>query len=232
MTKNKKEAYGHFRKTYYKSKKFVRKSIKESTELIRDLKKVVNVALNEVFEDKYTMDFECEGIEPVLFGEKGAGDWYETWANVYTEMMWSSGARPNNKKVAKYIDVDIETTEENAIEEYPNDEDKQMEYMVEQWNAYAPSVRVMAMPRYFTNKNGFQVCDLTLEMRFITYLGAEVGKYEPKLISFSTVSKEEKINPNYVEEDDFEFFEGGYPVDEDVIKEFIRKSIAEYVAEF
>ena len=131
-----------------------------------------------------------------------------------------------------YIDVDIETTEENAIEEYPNDEDMQTQYMFEQWNEYAPFVRVMAKPQYFTNERGFQVCDLTLEMTFITYNGAEIGKYEPKLISMSTVSKNENINKNYVEEDDFEFFEGGFPVDEDVIREYIRKSIAEYVAEF
>ena len=43
---------------------------------------------------------------------------------------------------------------------------------------------------------------------------------------------EEKINPNYVEEDDFEFEHGGYPVDEEVITEFIRQSIADYVKEF
>lgn len=201
-------------------------------ELIRDLKKIVNKAVFEAFEDEYTMDFECEGIEPNLVAEKGAGDWMETFANVYTEMMWSSGARPKNKKVEKYIDVDIETTEENAIEEFPDDEDKQTEYMFEQWNEYAPFVRVMAKPRYFTNDNGFQICDLELEMRFITYKGAEIGKYEPKLICFSTVSKEEDVNSNYVEEDDFVFEGGGYPVDEEVIMEFIRQSIADYVAEF
>lgn len=201
-------------------------------ELIRDLKKVVNKAVFEAFEDSYTMDFECEGIEPNLVAEKGAGDWMETFANVYTEMMWSSGARPKNKKVEKYIDVDIESAEENAIEEFPDDEDKQLEYMFEQWNTYAPFVRVMAKPRYFTNDNGFQICDLELEMRFITYNGAEIGKYEPKLICFSTVSKEENINSNYVEEDDFVFEGGGYPVDEEVIMEFIRQSIADYVAEF
>lgn len=201
-------------------------------ELIRDLKKVVNKAVFEAFEDEYTMDFECEGIEPNLVAEKGAGDWMETFANVYTEMMWSSGARPKNKKVEKYIDVDIETTEENAIEEFPDDEDKQTEYMFEQWNEYAPFVRVMAKPRYFTNDNGFQICNLELEMRFITYNGAEIGKYEPKLICFSTVSKEEDINSNYVEEDDFVFEGGGYPVDEEVIMEFIRQSIADYVTQF
>lgn len=206
--------------------------MKESKELIRDLRKVVNSAIVDAFEDKYTMDFECEGVEPNEVAEKGSGDWIETFANVYTEMMWSSGARPKNKKVEKYIDVDIETTEENAIEEYPNDEDMQTQYMFEQWNEYAPFVRVMAKPQYFTNEKGFQVCDLTLEMRFITYNGAEIGKYEPKLISMSTVSMNENINKNYVEEDDFEFFEGGFPVDEDVIREYIRKSIAEYVAEF
>lgn len=201
-------------------------------ESIKDLKKVVNKAVFEAFEDSYTMDFECEGIEPNLVAEKGAGNWMETFANVYTEMMWSSGARPKNKKVEKYIDVDIETTEENAIKEFPNDEDKQFEYMSEQWDSYAPWVRVMAKPEYFTNKQGFQICDLTLEMRFITYNGAEIGKYEPKLICFSTVSMQENINPNYVEEDDFVFEGGGYPVDEEVIKEFIRQSIADYVAEF
>jgi hypothetical protein len=42
-------------------------------ELIRDLKKVVNKAVFEAFEDSYTMDFECEGIEPNLVAEKGAG---------------------------------------------------------------------------------------------------------------------------------------------------------------
>lgn len=201
-------------------------------ELIRDLKKVVNKAVFEAFEDKYTMDFECEGIEPNLVAEKGAGDWMETFANVYTEMMWSSGARPKNKKVEKYVDADIESVEENAIEEFPDDEDKQTEYMLEQWNTYAPFVRVMAKPRYFTNDDGFQICDLELEMRFITYNGAEIGKYEPKLICFSTVSKEEDINSNYVEENDFVFEGGGYPVDEEVIMEFIRQSIANYVAEF
>ena len=201
-------------------------------ELIRDLKKVVENAVISAFEDKYVMDFECEGVEPNEVAEKGAGDWMETFANVYTEMMWSSGARPKNKKVEKYVDVDIESAEENAIEEFPDDEDKQLEYMFEQWNEYAPFVRVMAKPRYFTNDNGFQICDLELEMRFITYNGAEIGKYEPKLICFSTVSKEEDINPNYVEEEDFVFEGGGYPVDEEVIMEFIRQSIADYVAEF
>lgn len=201
-------------------------------ELIRDLKKVVNKAVFEAFEDKWTMDFECEGVEPTEIAEKGSGDTINTFANVYTEMMWSSGARPKNKKVEKYIDVDIETTEENAIEEYPDDEDKQLEYMNETWNVYAPFIRVSAEPRYFTNKNGFEVCDLTLKMTFITYNGAEIGKYEPKLISFSTVSTEEKINPNYVDENDFKFEGSGYPVDEKIIMEFIRQSIADYVAEF
>lgn len=200
--------------------------------LIKDLKKVVNKAVFEAFEDSYTMDFECEGIEPNLVAEKGAGDWMETFANVYTEMMWSSGARPKNKKVEKYIDVDIETTEENAIKEFPNDEDKQFEYMLEQWDSYAPWVRVMAKPEYFTNKQGFQVCDLTLEMRFITYNGAEIGKYEPKTISFSTVTMNDRINPYYVSEDDFEFENGGFPVDEEIIEKFIRQSIADYVKEF
>ena len=200
--------------------------------LFKDLKKVVNKAVFEAFEDSYTMDFECEGIEPNLVAEKGAGDWMETFANVYTEMMWSSGARPKNKKVEKYIDVDIETTEENAIKEFPNDEDKQFEYMLEQWDSYAPWVRVMAKPEYFTNKQGFQVCDLTLEMRFITYNGAEIGKYEPKTISFSTVTMNDRINPYYVSEDDFEFENGGFPVDEEIIEKFIRQSIADYVKEF
>ena len=192
----------------------------------------MNKAVFEAFEDSYTMDFECEGIEPNLVAEKGAGDWMETFANVYTEMMWSSGARPKNKKVEKYIDVDIETTEENAIKEFPNDEDKQFEYMLEQWDSYAPWVRVMAKPEYFTNKQGFQVCDLTLEMRFITYNGAEIGKYEPKTISFSTVTMNDRINPYYVSEDDFEFENGGFPVDEEIIEKFIRQSIADYVKEF
>ena len=200
--------------------------------LIKDLKKVVNKAVFEAFEDSYTMDFECEGIEPNLVAEKGAGDWMETFANVYTEMMWSSGARPKNKKVEKYIDVDIETTEENAIKEFPNDEDKQFEYMLEQWDSYAPWVRVMAKPEYFTNKQGFQVCDLTLEMRFITYNGAEIGKYEPKTISFSTVTMNDRINPYYVSEDDFEFENGGFPVDEEIIEKFILQSMADYVKEF
>ena len=201
-------------------------------ELIRDMKKVVNRAVSEAFEDKYTMDFECEGVEPNLVAEKGSGDWMETFANVYTEMMWSSGARPQNKAVRKYVDVDIETTEENAIEEYPNDEDMQTQYMIEQWDTYAPFVRVMCKPRYFRNNRGFEVCDLDIEMRFITYNGAEIGKYDTKTICFSTVSKNEKVNPNYVEEDDFEFEDGGFPVDEDVIIEFIRQSIADYVKEF
>jgi hypothetical protein len=201
-------------------------------ELIRDLKKVVENAVISAFEDKYVMDFECEGVEPNEVAEKRGGNEIHTDANVWMSMMWGSGARPSNKKARSYIDTAIESAEENAIEEFPDDEDKQLEYMVEQWNTYAPFVRVMAKPRYFTNDNGFQICDLELEMRFITYNGAEIGKYEPKLICFSTVSKEEDINSNYVEEDDFVFEGGGYPVDEEVIMEFIRQSIADYVAEF
>ena len=201
-------------------------------ETIKNLRKVVENAVIDAFEDSYTMDFECEGVEPTEVAEKGAGDTILTFANIYTEMMWSSGARPQNKKVAKYIDVDIETTEENAIEEYPDDEDMQFQYMNETWNEYAPFVRVKATPRYFTNDRGFQICDLDLEMTFITYNGAEIGKYEPKTICFSTVSKTERLNPNYVEEDDFEFEEGGFPVAEEVIEEFIRQSIADYVKEF
>ena len=46
--------------------------MKESKELIRDLRKVINSAIVDAFEDKYTMDFECEGIEPNLVAEKGA----------------------------------------------------------------------------------------------------------------------------------------------------------------
>ena len=200
--------------------------------LIRDLKKVVEKAIVSAFEDKWTMNFECEGVEPTEVAEKGSGDTINTFANVYTEMMWSSGARPKNKKVEKYIDADIETTEENAIEEYPDDEDKQLEYMNETWNEYAPFIRVSAEPRCFMNKNGFEVCDLTLKMTFITYNGAEIGKYEPKTISFSAVTMNDRINPNYISEDDFEYENGGYPVDEEIIEEFIRQSIADYVKEF
>ena len=76
------------------------------------------------------------------------------------------------------------------------------------------------------------VCDLTIRMYFVSYLGAQIVKYEPKKVSFSNVTLQERINPNYIGEDDFEFEEGGYPVDEETIREFIRAEISDYVKHF
>ena len=177
------------------------------------------------------MDFECEGVEATEVAES-YGETIDSFANIYTEMMWSSGDRPSNKKARAYIDTDIETTEENAIEEYPNDEDMQTEYMMEQWNTYAPFIRVKCSPRYFKNSLGFEICDLDISMSLISYNGAEVVKYEPKIICFSVVTRNEKINPNYINEDDFEFEGSGIPVEEEIIEEYIRQSIADYVKEF
>ena len=202
-------------------------------ELIRDLKKIVNKAVFEAFKDSYTMDFECEGVEPNEVAEERGGNEIYTDANVWMSMMWGSGARPSNKKARSYVDTAIESAEKNAIEEYPDDEDMQTEYIFQDLDGdYAPYVSVVAIPKYFTNKNGFQICDLTIQMTLVSYLGSKISEYEPKTISFSTVSMQENINKNYVEEDDFEFESGGYPVDEEVIMEFIRQSIADYVAEF
>jgi len=202
-------------------------------ELIRDLKKVVENAVISAFEDKYVMDFECEGVEPNEVAEKRGGNEIHTDANVWMSMMWSTGARPSNKKARSYIDTAIESAEENAIEEYPDDEDMQTEYIFQDLDGdYAPYVSVVATPEYFTNKNGFQICDLTIQMTLVNYLGSKISEYEPKTICFSTVSMQENINKNYVEEDDFEFEHGGYPVEQEVIEEFIYKTIARYVAEF
>lgn len=203
------------------------------SEIIKDLEKVVNVAISDAFEDRYIMNFECEGVEPTLVAEKGSGNIKETFANIYPSMMWSSGARPLNKGAKKYFDNFIEDAEERAEEEFPNDEDNQTEYIIQDLDDdYAPWIRVQCIPDYSRNDRGFEICELEIRMFLLSYNGATIEKYEPKFIKFSTVSMEENINPNYIEDEDFEFEEGGFPVDEEIINRYITDSIARYVAEF
>lgn len=203
------------------------------SEIIKDLEKVINVAISDAFEDRYVMDFECEGVEPTLVAEKGSGDIRETFANIYPSMMWSSGARPINKNAKKYIDNMIDSAEERAEKEFPDDEEEQTNYIIQDLDDdYAPWIRVQCVPNIYKNDRGFEICELEIRMFLITYNGATIEKYEPEVIKFSTVIKEEKINPNYIEDDDFEFEEGGYPVDEEIINRYITNSIASYVVRF
>lgn len=202
-------------------------------ELIRDLEKVVNVAITNAFEDKYTMDFECEGVEPTLVEEKGSGNIKETFANIYPSIMWGSGVRPKNKGAEKYFDNIIEDAENQAEEEFPNDDDAITEYIIQDLDSdYAPWLRVQCEPNYYKNDRGFECCEMEIRMILLSYNGGAIEKYEPKIIKFSTVSMQQDINPNYIEDDDFEFEEGGYLVDASIIEEYIRTSISRYVAEF
>ena len=202
-------------------------------EIIKDLEKVVNVALNDAFEDRYIMDFECEGVEPNLVGEKGSGNIKETFANIFPSMMWGSGDRPKNKGARKYFDNIIEDAENRAEEEFPNDDDAMTEYLIQDLDDdNAPWIRLQCEPNYYRNDRGFEICEMEIRMTLLSYNGGAIEKYEPKTIKFSTVSMQEDINPNYIEDDDFEFEEGGYPVDPSIIEEYIKTSIARYVAEF
>lgn len=205
-------------------------------ELIREKEfaNLVNKSIREAFEDKWTMDYECEGVEPTLFVESGGFETpFRTTANIWQSMMWSSGARPENLQARAYVDTAIESAEQNAEEEYPDDDEAFTEYIMQDLDGdYAPYVEVEAYPRFFANRQGFCVCDLTIRMFFMNYLGAEIVKYEPKKISFSTVTMQENLNKNYLSEDDFEFESGGFPVDAEIIREFIRAEISDYVKHF
>lgn len=202
-------------------------------ELIKDLSKVVRKAIENTLEDNYFMDFECEGVEPTLNAESYQ-DSISTDANVYIDMLWSSGARPNDKKARSYVDVAIDTMEremDELVAEGKSEEDAYL-LVLENNREYDPFIEVVCKPRYFRRKEGFEVCDLTISMTMFSYNGAKIAEYEPKLISFTTISNQEDINPNYVSEDDFEFEQGGYPVEEEIIERFIQDTIQEYVAQF
>jgi len=173
------------------------------------------------------------GVEPTLNAESYQ-DSISTDANIYIDMMWSSGDRPKNKKVRSYVDVAIDTME-NEMDEFvaegKSEEDAYL-LVLENNREYDPFIEVVCKPRYFRREEGFEVCDLTISMAMFSYNGAKIVEYEPKLISITTIAKEENINPNYISEDDFEFERGGYPVEEEIIERFIQDTIQEYVAQF
>ncbi len=201
--------------------------------LIPNLSKVVDKAIVDTLEDNYLMDFECEGVEPTLYAEHYQ-DKISTNVNIYTDMMWGSGDRPLNKKAKSYIDVAIDTMEREMDELVAEGQDESDAYLtvIENDREYDPFIEVVCTPRYYRRKEGFEVCDLTISMAMFSYNGAKIVEYEPKLISFTTITKEENINPNYISEDDFEFERGGYAVEEEIIERFIQDSIQEYVAQF
>lgn len=200
----------------------------------KDFKNIVEKAIKDAFEDTYYMDFECEGVEPTLYAENGSGDDIVTHANVYTDMLWSSGARPLNKKAKSYMEVAIDDLE-RTMDEYIADGDEEDEaYMkaIEYSREYEPFVQVIATPHYYVNDKGFNICDLMLKMNLVSYNGAKIVQYEEKEISFSNVTMNDRININYVSEDDFEFEGGGFPVEKEVIEGFIQSTILEYVSKF
>ena len=202
----------------------------------KDFQEFVRASIKSILEDSYVMDFGVEGVEPTQYAQSSGKDLIYTSANVYTSMLWSSGARPSDRKASKFIDTYLDNAVNEITDTLDYEDDAFTEMLLDYLNSAIFGI-ILTIDLDFYGEDD-RDCDMTLNMKFTDEYDNGIVKYPSQTVSFSSYTNTEDPNSNYAEEGDFILSSEKDPdalhfvASDDFIYSFLENVISDYIKQF